>query len=237
MHFPSVDDLKFFTPSFKLVQHQGDAPGVATVLFLFPYDGFGIVLLANTAATVHSTIALAVADRILGLPKISQQVSKKTATNPLAPFDPPLPIFSGFTGTYSSPGYGNFTLCSPLFPTSRQCLDVVHDFRTVDSAAGNPTPSLNLFSAWPRFWGSHFRLSPVSGNDYAAQLTTLYVDGYGADSTPFEDVAPSPPFKATFMVEDGVVAGLGFFVAEQQSWRAKKGGSVRDIADVWFDKI
>jgi hypothetical protein len=38
-------------------------------------------------------------------------------------------------------------------------------------------------------------------------------------------------------VEDGVVVGLGFFVAEQQSWRAKKGGSVREIADVWFDKI
>jgi hypothetical protein len=236
MHFSSIDDLKFFTLLFKLVQHQGGAPGVATVVSLFPYDGFGIVLLANTAAGVPVTIALAVADRILGLPKITQQVSKETAADPQTPLDPPLPIFSGFTGTYSNPGYGNFTLCSPLFPTSRQCLGVIQDFRTVDSAAGNPTPSLNLFSAWPRFWGSHFRLSPVSGTDYTARLTTLYVDGYGADGTPFEDVAGSP-FNATFMVEDGVVVGLGFFVAEQQSWRAKKGGSVREIADVWFDKI
>jgi hypothetical protein len=67
-------------------------------------------------------------------------------------------------------------------------------------------------------------------------LTTLYVDGYGSDHTPFEDVSDEI-MSATFMVEDGNVVGLGLFVAGGQSWRVKKGGSVREIADVWFDKL
>ncbi|KAJ7461808.1 beta-lactamase/transpeptidase-like protein [Mycena galericulata] len=206
----------------ELVQHNGGAPGVATIVDLYPYDGFGIVLLANTATDLRN-IANPIADRVLGLPETTDQIGEDTA-----PVEPPnsfdaLPPHSGLAGTYSNLGYGNFTLCSPLFPTSSLCLEVVRDFRAVDSAAGRSTPSLDLYSAWPRFWGTHLRLSHVSGNDYVFKLTTLYVDGYGADRSPFED--------------DGNVVGLGLFVANSESWRAKKGGSVRDIADVWFDKM
>jgi hypothetical protein len=205
---------------------------------LYPNDGFGVVILANTrGVSVTRNIALAVADRILGLPKLDY-VAKEFCPEPQpqTPHPAPPQIFSGFTGAYSNLGYGNFTLCSSLFPTSRECLEIIRDFRTVDAAAGNPTHSVDLYSAWPRFWGSHLRLSPVSGNDYIAKLTTLYVDGYGSDHTPFEDVSDEI-MSATFMIEDGNVVGLGLFVAGGQSWRVKKGGSVREIADVWFDKL
>ncbi|KAF7362847.1 Beta-lactamase domain-containing protein [Mycena venus] len=67
-------------------------------------------------------------------------------------------------------------------------------------------------------------------------LSWLRVDGYGADHTPFDEDSIND-WKVTFMEENGKVVGLGFFVAENESWRAKEGGSVRDIADVWFDKI
>lgn len=224
---------------FQLVWHNGGAPGVATIVDLYPNDGFGVVILANTrGVSVTRNIALAVADRILGLPKLDH-VAKELGPEPqpqTRPHPAPPQIFSGFTGAYSNLGYGNFTLCSSLFPTSRECLEIIRDFRTVDAAAGNPTHSVDLYSAWPRFWGSHLRLSPVSGNDYIAKLTTLYVDGYGSDHTPFEDVSDEI-MSATFMVEDGNVVGLGLFVAGGQSWRVKKGGSVREIADVWFDKL
>jgi hypothetical protein len=66
-------------------------------------------------------------------------------------------------------------------------------------------------------------------------MTNLYVEGYGADHTPFEDIAQDG-ISARFAVEDGKVVGLGLFVAWEKSWRAKKGGSLRDIADVWFDR-
>ncbi|KAF7328950.1 Beta-lactamase domain-containing protein [Mycena venus] len=190
----------------ELVSHNGGAPGVATIVDLYPYNGFGIVLLANTAGpSVTRIIARAVVDRILGLPA-------------------------------SNPGYGNFTLCSPLFPTSAECLAIIQDFRTVDSAAGRRTDSLDLYSAWPRFWASHLRISPVSGYDFRVKMTTLYIDGYGADRTPFEDVS-NEDIEAKFMVKDGAVVGLGFFVALKDSWRVKQGGTVRDMADVWFDKL
>ncbi|KAJ7629456.1 beta-lactamase/transpeptidase-like protein [Mycena polygramma] len=221
----------------ELVQHNGGAPGVATIVDLYPHDGFGLVLLANTAGpSVMRTIANAVADRMLGLPKVDAEVVEPV---PVAQWEGPVPSHNvSFTGTYSNAGYGNFTLCSPLFPTSAECLEVIQDFRTVDSAAGKPTDSVDLYSAWPRFWGSHLHLSPVSedGIAYIAQITTLYVEGYGADRTPFEDVA-SETYKTKFMLEGENVAGLGLYLAGKESWRAKKGGSVRDTADVWFEKL
>ncbi|KAJ7262737.1 beta-lactamase/transpeptidase-like protein [Mycena haematopus] len=224
----------------ELVQHNGGAPGVATIVDLYPSDDFGLVLLANTAGPlVTRKIARAIADRMLGLPAAVDRVE----TEMDAQAQPPLPVnptppemFAGFTGTYSNLGYGNFTLCSPLFPTSSDCLAIIQDFRIVDSAAGKHTHPLDLYSAWPRFWGSHLRLSLVSGNDYIVRLSTLYVDGYGVDRTPFEDVS-SEIFAARFMLEDGAVVGLAFFIAGEESWRVKRGGSVRDMADVWFDKL
>ncbi|KAF8147802.1 beta-lactamase/transpeptidase-like protein [Mycena galopus ATCC 62051] len=228
----------------ELVQHNGGAPGVATIVGLYPLDGFGIVLLANTAGPlVTRQIARAIADRMLGfeVPALDHRAENELRPRlqlqiPSAPAIPP-DMLAGFTGTYSNLGYGNFTLCSPLFPTSSECLAVIQDFRIVDSAAGMPTPSLNLYSAWSRFWGSHLRFSPLTGNDYMVELLTLYVDGYGVDRTPFEDVSDQI-ITARFMVEDGSVAGLALFiVGQEESWRIKKGGSTRDIADVWFDKL
>ncbi|KAJ7742684.1 beta-lactamase/transpeptidase-like protein [Mycena maculata] len=225
----------------ELVQHNGGAPGVATIVDLYPYDGFGIVLLANTATklTTRNIARTIAADHILGLPPIVHQVTNEmqlTEPSSSSPLETPSPdVLSEYAGTYSNAGYGNFTLCSPLFPTSTECLDVIRDFRIVDSTAGKPTPSVDLYSAWPRFWGSHLRLSFVSGN-FILRITKLYVDGYGANQTPFEDVS-SEQASATFVVEEGKVVGVGLFVALSESWRAKKGGSVRDVADVWFDKL
>ncbi|KAJ6595625.1 beta-lactamase/transpeptidase-like protein [Mycena vulgaris] len=220
----------------ELVWHNGGAPGVATVVNLYPYDGFGVVVLANTMMNpVISAIADRIADHILGLPALDLPVMKEDSSPPELQTPPASNMFSGFTGTYINSGYGNFTLCSPLFPTSQQCLDIIQDFRTVDGAAGRPTHSGDLFSAWPRWWGSHLRLSPVSGYAYAFELTTLYVDGYGADHSPFED--RSGQGSSIFMVEEGRVVGLGLFDAESETWRAMRGGSVRDTADVWFDKL
>ncbi|KAJ7691628.1 beta-lactamase/transpeptidase-like protein [Mycena rosella] len=226
----------------ELVQHNGGAPGVATIVDLYPYDGFGVVLLANTrtSAGVTRNIASTIADRILGLPTIDGRVLQEETPTPehqRSPASQSHTLF-GFTGTYTNPGYGNFTLCSPIFPPFQECRDVVEAFRTVDAVTGRPPRFTDLFAAWPRFWGSHLRLYPVSGSgyDYKVELTTLYIEGYGVDRNPFEDVS-TEDISATFMTEEGRVVGLGLFVAEKGSWRGRRGGSVRDRADVWFDKL
>lgn len=227
----------FSYPSFKLIWHDGAAQGISSFLTLFPQDGFALVVLANTEGTITQNVAFAVADRIIGPGPNSPLASANEASSSPAGASPAFSasLLSGLEGTYSNVGYGNFTLCSSAQPTTAQCAGVVRDFETVDAAAGKPSNPAELYSAWPRFWGTHLRLTPVSGNDYIGEITTLYVDGYGADHTPFED--PVGDFKVTSMEEGGMVVGLGFFVALSETWREKMGGSVRDIADAWFDKI
>ncbi|KAF7350188.1 Beta-lactamase domain-containing protein [Mycena venus] len=221
----------------ELIWHDGAAQGVSSFCALFPQDNFAIVVLANTAGALTQNVAFAVADRIIGsdpnapLPSANATSSAPMGASPKSSAS----VLSGLAGTYSNVGYGNFTLCSSAQPTTAQCADVIQDFKRVDAAAGKPSNSAELYSAWSRFWGTHLRLTPISGNDYIGEITTLYVDGYGADHTPFED--PVIDFKITFMEEGGKVVGLGFFVASSETWREKKGGSVRDIADAWFDKL
>ncbi|KAK7057878.1 beta-lactamase domain-containing protein [Favolaschia claudopus] len=228
----------------ELIWHNGGAPGVSSMCAVFPYDNFAVVVLSNTAGVGPETVAFAVADRILGLPTPSLDDSNNsTATSTSSAQPGPSqtvapPRHDDLAGTYSNAGYGNFTLCSSSSP-SAICAPVLRDFSKVDTASGGSSAQndTQLYSAWSRFWGTHLRFTPVPGtsNDYSAQLSSLYVDGYGADKSAFEDRLFV--FKASFMEEGGKVVGLGLFVAEGETWRGKKGGSVRDMADAWFDKV
>ncbi|KAJ7064936.1 beta-lactamase/transpeptidase-like protein [Mycena amicta] len=224
-----------------LITHNGGAPGVATRVEVYPQDGFSVVVLANTAdqATTR-TVGRTVADRVLGLPKYDHGFVE-TAAAPEKAFDPTWSAENPLAGTYSDTGYGNFTLCTPLFSDDASCKDVLRDFLAVDGAAGKlPTYFFNLYAHWPRFWGTHLRLSPVQGtedHEYRVLLSSLYTAGYGDDETPFEDPS-SEEYTARFVMEDGKVVGLGLFgVAQGDTWRLRKGGSVRETADVWFNKI
>ncbi|KAK6969555.1 beta-lactamase domain-containing protein [Favolaschia claudopus] len=214
------------------VMHNGGAPGVSSMCAVFPLDNFAVVLLSNTAGRGSEAVVFAIADRILGLPTPSSDDSINSTVTPtssaqLLPSQTVAPSTHttlNLAGTYSNAGYGNFTLCSSS---------------KVNTVTGiSPTQnSTELYSVSSRFWGTHIRLTPVPGTnyDYAVHHTNLYVDGYGADKSAFED--PLFEFKASFMEERGKVVGFGLFVAEGETWRAKKGGSVRDVADAWFDKV
>ncbi|KAF7361230.1 Beta-lactamase domain-containing protein [Mycena sanguinolenta] len=208
----------------ELVQHSGGAPGVATIVDLYPSDGFGVVLLANTVGPlVTQKIARAIADRMLGLPteapRVETEMGPHVQLEPRIPVNPiPPNILAGFTGTYSNLGYGNFT----LYESIRRPESTLVPWTSTALGRGSGD-HISGFLKYPDM--------PI-----VATLSTLYVDGYGADRTPFEDLLDEI-YTAKFMVEDGAVIGLGFFIARQESWRAKKGGSVREIADVWFDKL
>ncbi|KAK7062275.1 beta-lactamase domain-containing protein [Favolaschia claudopus] len=231
----------------ELIWHNGGAPGVSSMCTIFPYDNFAVVVLSNTAGSGPNDIAIAVADRVLGLAaspasesssgllgstSTSNPSATPTATSSVVPSNA-----ANLAGEYANAGYGNFTLCSASSSTPA-CIEILKNFTKVDTAAGKSTSlnSTELYGVWPRFWGTHLRFIPIPGTDYyAGELTTLYVDGYGADKTPFED--PVFTFVLSFMEEEGKVVGLGFFVAQATTWREKKGGNVREMADAWFDKI
>ncbi|KAF7325850.1 Zn(2)-C6 fungal-type domain-containing protein [Mycena kentingensis (nom. inval.)] len=184
----------------ELVWHTGGAPGVATIVHLYPSDGFAVVVLANTASDYRpSNIGWAVADKIFGRARLEQHVESDpeapAPTRHRHPHFPPKNPVSLFAGTLAKPLY-------------------VADFQTIDSAKGNFPPAfLDLYTHFPRFWGSHMRFSPLDKSDdyeHAVTLTTLFPEGFGADTSPFEDATER--FRAKFAVgEDGEVVGMGFF--------------------------
>ncbi|KAJ7292859.1 beta-lactamase/transpeptidase-like protein [Mycena rebaudengoi] len=220
----------------EVVKHNGGAPGVATCVVFYPHDNFGLVILENTGTGFRNIVEQAVTDRILGLPTepsaFTREPSPSAAPRSSSP-PPPLDL-SEYAGTYTSPGYGNITICARE-STSSVCSTVVNKFETVDRATGRRSEPSELYSAWPRFWSTELRFVHLSENVFSVTSTTLYVNGYGKDKTPFENLFGTGP--STFAVEEGKVVGFGTFTALRQSWRSKKGGSLRDTADVWFEKV
>ena len=86
-------------------------------------------------------------------------------------------------------------------------------------------------------WTSHVRMRHQQGVTFDFYPATLYPNGYGKDTTPFVwDVGAEGSVE--FVVEDGEVVGFGVngFV-EQLTERARTYESVRDRAEVWFDRV
>ncbi|KAJ7778998.1 beta-lactamase/transpeptidase-like protein [Mycena metata] len=236
--------LRYSYRGREVVLHNGGAPGVSAWAKFYPRDGFGIVLIANTAVDTATELAtFAVEDRLLGLinmtadPPLGPPVAFPSSSLPPAP--PNATALPGFPGTYTNVPYGNLTICSPTISTTPACAEVVQDFKKVNAAAGTPSHPAELYAAWPRWWSSHLRLSPYAENVYIATSMNMYVNGYGDDDTPFVD--PLDQWYVTFMVNDGKVEGLGFTgVADKETSRQLNfgpGGSIRDTADAWFDKL
>ncbi|KAJ7292172.1 beta-lactamase/transpeptidase-like protein [Mycena rebaudengoi] len=217
----------------EVVKHNGGAPGVSTWTAFYPHDNFGLVVLENTGTGVPDIIERAIADRVLNLSseKITAQ-STSVQPTPTPATGPGLPI-SRYAGTYMNLAFGNVTFCSPE-STSSACKTVLRDFHTADRNVPPATPE--LYSAWPRFWCSHFRFVHIDGESFGLVPIVLYPDGYGADKTPFAN-AVAGGYLSKFLVEKGEVAGFGVYASVQESKRSKKGGNVRDTADAWFDKV
>jgi hypothetical protein len=143
-----------------------------------------------------------------------------------------------FSGIYTNPGYGAFTFCSPS-NSSPYCQKVIADFTAVDTAQSSALSSPQLLAAWPRIWASHIRAVHHSGNKFLVQLTSLFPEGYGRDSTPFEtaEIGTSES-TAEFVVENGKVVGFGLFgLVGQLTERERIQTTVKDRAEAWFDKV
>ncbi|OJA15997.1 hypothetical protein AZE42_10249 [Rhizopogon vesiculosus] len=163
---------------------------------------------------------------------------KKAVTSPsedIVDLDLPLEEFSG---TYTDPGYGTFTFCSPS-SSSSYCQQVITNFTAVDSVHPSAPSSLQLLAAWPRIGSSHIRAVHQSRNKFLLLFTALFPEGYGHDSTPFETAEiGTPGATAEFVVEDGKVVGFGLFgLVDQVTERERTKMTVKDRADAWFDKV
>lgn len=146
-----------------------------------------------------------------------------------------------FTGIYRDDGYGPFILCNTT-STSQHCRQVLADFKAVDSHTHTPPPA-ELYASLPRLWSTHLRFTHVKDNRFHVKPTALFPEGYGKNTTPFEvpwDVGVTEDgfAFADFVVEEGKVTGFGISgTVEQKTMTQKKGGTVKETADAWFERV
>lgn len=178
----------------------------------------------------------------------SQRTTLNTVTTDLPP--------DAYAGTYSNPGYGSFTFCSPssnLSTTNEYCTSTLSDFSKVFSASP-PSEEQGLYATWARVWASHVRALPTtaganssvvqnrqtyidqtSANTFDFSFITLYPSGYGKNSTPFYDDSILIPATGIFDVVDGEVKGLGMF-EDYSPPSIIKDGTLKEIAEIYFVK-
>lgn len=163
-----------------------------------------------------------------------------------------------FTGTYYNRGYsGNLTLCSAS-SSSSDCLDLLANFSAVDAVSGSGLSASDpeaheLVANWGKFFAPQIRIVPTGaestdgiGNttvEATIIATSLFPQGYGANTTAFEEELGSA--DVTFIVSagdgsDASVSVLGFALSGtevEENDRQRAGGSVEDLADAWFVKL
>ena len=209
-------------------------------------DGVGIVTLANADAKHLALyeITLVILKKLAGYTnesvpadlsahplarlQIATSSARRSREEGLSATNEELPSQRlDLTGTYDGVGYGTFTLCDAS-SQSDECRPVLDDFSLADR------PSMvdpnRLFGAWPCVWTSHTRFIPTRApRRYLVDFGTLYPTGYGRNTTPFAHwMAPA---IADFVVDDGIVRGVGFSgIGEEVS------GSTEEGFDVWFSK-
>ncbi|KAG2141566.1 beta-lactamase/transpeptidase-like protein [Suillus cothurnatus] len=224
------------------VTHVGSVPGFLAIASFFPNDDVGVVVFANSdTATPVTNIFSRIVDAALNLrskpsspiePNASEKQPVTCAHENVAGLE--LTI-EEFAGTYINAGYGPITFCSP-FGNSSYCQGVISDFAAVDAGKSSAPQSVQLFAAWPRIWTSHIRSVHLSGNTFVVRFASLFPEGYGRDRTPFETTFAE--VTAEFVVEDGKVVGFGWVgLVEQLTERERTHTTVKDRADVWFDKV
>ncbi|KZP01794.1 beta-lactamase/transpeptidase-like protein [Calocera viscosa TUFC12733] len=234
----------------ELVQHEGSVPGFSSAIELLPNDGVGIIALSNGYELGPILLALTgrIVEELFDLPHIDWPGRLRNAS--AADMDSPpevhrasshvplevLPL-SQFVGTYENPGYyGSLTLCTWPSKPGSACEQVLEDYALVDPdfAAKNAT---TLYANWRRVFVSHVKLEQVDGTFFNVQADSLYVKGYGEDTSPFF-VRANPPGGAVaeFGIKDGVVTGLGAWGVAAGP-RERIPGQPEESSEVWFHKI
>ncbi|KAG1877405.1 beta-lactamase/transpeptidase-like protein [Suillus subluteus] len=220
-----------FDPELSIVGYGmgwGGLPGFSTLASFLPNDDIGVVVFANGGD--QATPVMNISNRIIDV-ALNLRSKPSVPIKPNTPENKPITspnenvadlelALEEFSGTYSNAGYGAITFCSPS-GSSLYCQDVISNFTAVDAGKSTAPQSVQLFAAWPRIWSSHIR------------------EGYGRDTTPFEtSEIGSSEATAEFVVEDGKVVGFGLVgLVGQVTERERTHTTVKDRAEVWFDKV
>lgn len=220
---------------------------LSEVLFL-PTDRIGIVALSNAdqPQEAHLKVAYRIIEDVLKLPHVIDSDTKPaTAAQDDTHSDDSTTVtlaasLARYAGTYTNPGYGNFTLCAPT-TRSKYCVGVRGEFAACGEYGEHPA----LYAAYSRFTSSHIRLSPhphqpkpADEDAWEFEFVSLFPSGYGKDTTPFVyRVLGGSTMEARCAVVGGRVDGCGIVDVTLDEGRVLKEGPLKEVADVWFERV
>jgi hypothetical protein len=230
----------------QAVWHNGGAPGVSTLVYMFPDNGLGIALLCNSndQHDANAEVLAAIASAAFGITAETAQSAHTSVRTYVqfsasdivpssaalsSPLNPDLAQREGpieaLAGTYFDAAYGTLTLCARA-STSAHCRAVLEDFAVI-----SPLEDNTLYAAWPRFWSSHLRVRLTTG---LFDPTNIFPTGFGRNTSAFESPR-EPEASAEFDVgDDGRVRGMG---VRWGDFPARSKGSVEERAQVWFRRV
>jgi hypothetical protein len=242
--------------------HSGGLPGFSTEVYFSPDDNLGIIAIANGDGRHYYELALVyrIIEDFLGLERkesarilhqlrghsidsemhqSNHSITSAVGAKPTTPLSLPL---HQYAGTYSDPGYGNLTLCTPTPHPSPACAPVLAAWAPFWNVT-DPAADV-LFAAISSVWISHILLVHKDGDTFSLDGTYLFPEGFGKDKSPFmtsEIVGTSA--TVTFWVKHAdeqqasvVGAAINGFVGEQTE-RQRLGGSLAETAEVWLQKV
>jgi hypothetical protein len=222
----------------QVVWHNGGLPGVSSLIAVLPDDDAAIIQLANADSKddLDNEISRRIMASLFGIDADPSHATLSNKDNCLAETyddneDVPL---DAFAGNYFDPGYGALSLCAPSSATPA-CRALLDDFRAVDGAFSPRT----LYASTNSLWISHIRFPRRDNTTFGIISTTLFPDGYGANTTSFELAADQGPSSSAVFERDqqGRVKGFGLFgLTGKVLDRERREGTVQEKAEVWFQR-
>lgn len=237
----------------QIVMHTGGLPGATAQISFMPLQGIAVVTLISAddkSSSASGPLLYKIIDDLFttnSSTAVGRELSAapwRTTSSDLLDLKTPPSALESYAGTYNNSGYHSFTICAPS-TASQYCAEVLSAFATVDThasvsgLAAHPIDTPQLFAAFPSVWGSYIRFAHIDGQRFTFGLTSLYVEGYGADKTPFEALAEGAEIEFVVDEESGKVKGFGLrgTVKEKRTDRERKGGGIQETADAWFDRV
>lgn len=230
----------------EAVFHTGGIPGFSTIVGFIPNDNVGVVILSNADEKGREVQSLMyhVFEDLLGLEHEAsiRELEDEEDTLISSQATSPLTLsLEDYAGTYTNPGYGNETLCSPQSKSSH-CTSVLQTFAPFENFTSSPP---TLYASHKSIWASHLRIKHEFADNFNVVLTYLFPEGYGKDTSAFETWETGEgEARAMFVVDrsggKARVVGFGLFglgSPGEVTERERIGGNVEETADAWFVKI
>ncbi|KAJ7639711.1 beta-lactamase/transpeptidase-like protein [Mycena polygramma] len=238
---------------FGFIEHGGSVLGFKSQVTRIPDQNFGVAVLSNDEAfgtQIVEAIKFRIMDEVLNLEPIDWSARMKALTiagfksrpTPTArPKHPRVPPFSAIAGNYRDPGYGTLELCL-VYPESHRsssepCLQLVEETPTrLPDTLDHHIPT--FLAKWKGFGVTHVAFTHFDRNLFNVTGLFSIPTGNSSEKPYWVQSETHPGFVAEFS-SSFFHAGIGIrgFWGAGEGVESPQGHSVRDRAEVWFEKI